>query len=44
MTYINDPGNEVPENKIMFYRQHEEYDHDISDVIGSQNHSITVCH
>jgi hypothetical protein len=35
MTYINDPGNEVPENKIAFYRQHEEYDHDISDVIES---------
>ncbi|NCV08479.1 MAG: hypothetical protein EBW76_06990 [Actinobacteria bacterium] len=33
MSYINDPGNEVPENKIVFYRQHETYDHDISEVI-----------
>ena len=33
MSYINEPGNEVPENKIVFYRQHEEYSHDINDVI-----------
>lgn len=33
MLYINDIENEVPENKIIFYRQNEEYDHDLSEVI-----------
>ena len=33
MSYINEPGNEVPENKIVFYRQNNNYDHDINEVV-----------
>jgi hypothetical protein len=42
MTYINNPGNEVPENTILFYAQDKdefaEKKWEISDIVESVDH------